>query len=173
MLKHFVFVFSQKKKPRNVFSVFILLFRWKQVSSLFGQIMFSFFLFAIFLFLEKERFFATFLSNLYFSLLTNHFSSFPFFSSGLSSLWNFFRTSVVHLLFLVPFLSLFSSLFSFLNTGLVLFHISFLLGTSVFDFFFFLNFFGRFFASPIFCFSASWTKKTLRFWNVSSFLRFL
>ena len=90
ILKHFSFFCSPflEKNQEMFFSLYLKLttFSLEKVSSPFGQIMFSFFLFALIFFEEENVFFASFLNSLLFSLLTDLFSSFTFFSSCFSPL---------------------------------------------------------------------------------------
>ena len=126
-MKHFLFFFSflpfPKKKPRNVFqslsqakNLFV-----EKMSSLCGQIMFSFFFLHLFLrfFFEQPPFFLFFLTSLLPSL----------FSLLVSLLWLVFAFDFLvkkNFGFSSPFFfSLFQfvvSSFSFLNTCLFLFH---------------------------------------------------
>ena len=128
--------------------------------------MFSFFLIA-FNFWEKECFSLPFWTTSFFSLLTNLFSSFTFFSSCFSPLvclrlWFFFlkkkKTSVFHLPFSFPFFQFEFFVFLFWTQVFSCSIFPSFWVQVVFDFSFFFQkkIFGRFLHLH---FSASWTKK--------------
>ena len=135
--------------------------------------MFSLFLIA-YIFWEKRMFFRfLFWTTSFFSLLTNLFSSFTFFSSCFAPLvclrpfFFFWKLQFFISHFLFPFFSLISSFFFFEHRS---FLVPFFLPSGYKCSWFLLVFelFWSLFASPIF--SASLTKKkNLRFWSVSSF----